>query len=478
MPQTFDLIVIGAGPVGENVADYATKRGLSVAVVERELVGGECSYWACMPSKALLRPGHALAAAKRVQGAAEAVTGTLDPAAVFARRDAFTSNWDDAGQVEWLEGAGMTLLRGHGRITGKKTVEVTAEDGTVTELVATAAVAVSTGTGALIPDVPGLADVKPWTSREATESHSVPASLAILGGGVVAAEMATAYASLGSTITVVARGGLLGGMEPFAGELVGAALTEAGVTLKLGVSPTAVRRDDSGVTLELDDGTTVTAAELLVATGRRPRTDDLGLSSVDIEDGGYLAVDDTLLVTADTNADDPWLYAVGDVNHRALLTHQGKYQGRAAGEVIAARAQGRPVDDAPWGLHVATADHQAVPQVTFTDPEVASIGLTEKAARDAGYRVRAVHYELGSVAGASLQADGYSGRAAMVVDEDREIILGVTFVGQDVQELLHSATIAVVGEVPLRRLWHAVPSYPTMSEIWLRLLETYGRPDA
>ncbi|WP_434173055.1 dihydrolipoyl dehydrogenase family protein [Clavibacter michiganensis] len=475
---SYDLIVIGAGPVGENVADRAKQGGLSVLVVESELVGGECSYWACMPSKALLRSGSALRAARAVAGSKEAVTGELDVAAVLKRRDSFTSSWDDQGQVSWLEGIGIDLARGHGRISGPRRVTVTAPDGSVTEHEAAHAVVVSTGTAALLPDIPGLAESQPWTSREATSVEVVPTSIVVIGGGVVAAEMATAFASLGSAVTLVARSGLLSGQEPFAGELVGDSLRDMGVDVRLGGSPSRVTRDGDEVTVELSDGSAVTAAEVLVATGRTPRTEDLGLDAVGLEAGAYLDVDDTMLVTGDVNAETPWLYAVGDVNHRALLTHQGKYQARAAGEVIAARATGGTVDDAPWGVHVATADHRAVPQVTFTDPEVASVGLTAKAAEEAGIRTRVVDYDLGSVAGSSLHADGYAGKTRMVVDEDRGVIVGVTFVGQDVAELLHSATIAVVGEVPLTRLWHAVPSYPTISEVWLRLLETYGRPTA
>jgi len=170
-----------------------------------------------------------------------------------------------------------------------------------------------------------------------------------------------------------------------------------------------------------------------------------------------------------------WLYAAGDVNRRALLTHQGKYQARAVGDVIVARAKGEKVDDGSWGRHVATADARAVPQVVFTDPEVASVGLTAAAAAAAGLRTRVVDYDLGGVAGAALHAEGYQGQARMVVDEDRRVIVGLTLVGPDVAELIHAATIAIVGEVPLDRLWHAVPAYPTVSEIWLRLLETYGR---
>jgi len=472
--REYDLIVIGAGPVGENVADRAVQAGLSAVIVESELVGGECSYWACMPSKALLRSGAALRAARDVDGAKQAVTGDLDIAAVLRRRDTMTSDWNDAGQVEWLQGAGIDLVRGHGRLTGEKTVRVTADDGTTTDLVARHAVAVCTGSAALLPDIPGLAGISPWTSREATAVQSIPASLAILGGGVVGAEMATAFASLGAEVTLIARSGLLGGTEPFAGELVAASLRERGVTVKTGTDATAARRDDDGrAVLELSDGTTITADEVLVATGRVPRSSDLGLETVGLTAGEWITVDDTLRVPG-----SDWLYAVGDVNHRALLTHQGKYQARAAGDVIAARAKGDEVDDAPWGAHVATADHDAVPQVTFTDPEVASVGLTAAAAEERGLNAKVLDYDLAHVAGSSEQSDAYVGQARAVVDLDRGVLVGATFVGPDIAELLHSATIAIVGEVPVKRLWHAVPSYPTVSEVWLRLLETLGRDSA
>jgi pyruvate/2-oxoglutarate dehydrogenase complex dihydrolipoamide dehydrogenase (E3) component len=464
---TYDLIVIGAGAVGENVADYATRSGLEVALVEAELVGGECSYWACMPSKALLRSTSVIRAAQSVGGAAQAVTGDVDVAAVLRRRDSFTSGWDDSGQADWVEGAGIALLRGHATITGVKEVTV---DGTVHT--ARHAVVAATGSTALLPDVPGLAEARPWTSREATSAQTVPQSLVIVGGGVVALEMATAYQGLGSTVTVIARSGLLGGQEPFAGELVGKSLTGRGVDVRLGASPASVlRTEHDTVEVTLDDGSVVIADEILVATGRVPRTSDLGLENVGIEPGDWLQVDDTLLVHG-----TDWLYGVGDVNHRALLTHQGKYQARAAGEVIAARALGRELETGPWGAHVATADDAAVPQVTFTDPEVASVGLTADAAEKRGMDVKVVDYDLAGVAGSALHSDDYEGHARIVVDESRKVIVGATFVGPDVAELLQAATIAVVGEVPIDRLWHAVPAYPTVSEIWLRLLDTYGRP--
>jgi len=472
MTDEYDLIVLGGGPVGENVADRAVQGGLTAVIVEAELVGGECSYWACMPSKALLRSPQALRAARQVGGAAEAITGDLDVRAVLDRRDSFTSHRQDDGQVAWLESAGIDLVRGHGRLSGERKVAVTLPDGRVRTLTARHAVAISTGSDAAIPPIPGLHEANPWTSREATSAEEIPASLVVIGGGVVAVEMATAYASLGAEVTVLARSGLLGSVEPFAGELVAEGLRGLGVDVRTGVVTKSVSRDADGVTVTTDSGD-VRAAEILVATGRVPRSGDIGLETVGLAAGRYIRTDDTLQVPG-----VDWLYAVGDVNGRVLLTHQGKYQARGAGDVIAARAKGEPVDDDRWGRHVATADHAAVPQVVFGEPEIAAVGLTEAAAREAGHRVRAVEVEFSSVAGASLHADGYRGRAHMVVDEERQVLLGVTMVGSDVAELVHAATIAVVGEVPLARLWHAVPSYPTMSEVWLRLLEAYGRQSA
>ncbi|MFU8945716.1 dihydrolipoyl dehydrogenase family protein [Mycetocola zhadangensis] len=466
----YDLIVLGAGPVGENVADYATKAGLKCVIVENELVGGDCSFWACIPSKALLRPPSARDAAQRVGGAREAVTGPLDVSAVLARRDYFVSDWDDSSSLPWLEGAGIDLVRGRGRLAGVRRVEVTTGNGEVVVLEARHAVAVCTGSDALIPNIPGLADVDPWTSRDATSVKDVPASLAIIGGGVVAAEMATAFVALGSEVTVIARSGLLSGLEEFAGDAVTKRLRSDGATVMHG-SPVNVSRSGTGdVVIELDSGETVPASQVLVATGRTPRTKDLGLDSVGLTDGDWLSVDDSLRVQG---VEGGWLYAAGDVNHRVLLTHQGKYQGRAAGTVIAARATAPETEAEPWGDLAASADSERVPSVIFSEPQVATVGLTAAAATQAGYRTRVVDYDLGAVSGAGLHADDYEGHARMVVDEDRGVALGVTFVGADVAELLHAATIAVVGEVPLSRLWHAVPAFPTMSEIWLRLLETY-----
>ncbi|KIF03409.1 pyridine nucleotide-disulfide oxidoreductase [Streptomyces sp. RSD-27] len=474
-PVEYDVVVLGGGPAGENIVDRTRAAGLSTALVESELVGGECSYWACIPSKALLRPALARADARRVPGLAAAASGPLDAEAVFAHRDYWTGDWKDGGQVDWLDSIGAHLYRGHGRLYGIRKVAVTSPEGVHHVLSARHAVVVATGTRPVVPDLPGLHGAGAWTSREATSARHVPSRLLIVGGSVVACEMATAWQALGAQVTVLVRGsGLLPRMEPFAGELVAEALTAAGAVVRTGVAVEAVVRDGptGPVTVVLEGGELLEGDELLMATGRAPRTEDIGLDTVGLTPGDWIGVDESCRVEG-----HDWLYAVGDVNHRALLTHQGKYQARIAGAAIAARAargNGAPAPDTgPWSPYAATADSGAVPQAVFTDPEAASVGLTLAEAERSGRRVRAVDHDLGKVSGAGLYADGYRGRARMVVDLDREVLLGATFVGPGAAELLHAATIAVVGEVPVGRLWHAVPAFPTISEVWLRLLEAY-----
>ncbi|ASU77999.1 pyridine nucleotide-disulfide oxidoreductase [Actinopolyspora erythraea] len=467
----YDVVVLGAGPAGENVAGRAASGGLSVALVERERVGGECSFWACVPSKALLRSGHAVAAARRVAGAAQAVTGEPDVTGTLRRRDSFVDEWDDRRQVDWVHEAGVALFRGSGWVAGSREVMVRDVHGTTLSLRAARAVVLATGSVPSQPDVPGLDEVDFWDSRAATSAERAPGSLAVLGAGVVGVELAQAWARLGTEVRVVESGPRpLPTMADFAGELVGAALRADGVRLYPDSVVESVSRTPEEVTLRLSDGTDVSAEHLLVATGRRAATGHLGLESVGLHEDGAVEVNEHGEVRGVSGG---WLYAVGDVTGQAQLTHQAKYAARVVADVVVARATGRHVTTEAFSRYMTSANRCAVPAVVFTDPEVAQVGYDPARAERAGHQVRTVELDIDSV-GALLRADGYRGRARFVVDERNEVLLGAVFVGQDVAELLQAATIAIVGEVPLRRLWHAVPVFPTVGEIWLRLLEAYG----
>ena len=466
-----DVVVIGGGAAGENAAGRVVQAGLQAILVESALVGGECSYWACMPSKALLRPGTVLAEARAVDGVRQAVTGGLDARAVLDRRNSFTSDWDDAGQVEWVRETGIGLVRGRARLTGERSLQVSDDNGTRATIRARHAVVLATGSLPVRPPLEGLDQVSFWGTADATSSQEVPPRLLVVGGGVAGTELAQAYARLGSEVSMVVRHDLLDAFPRPAAELVEEALRADGITIHTGTTAERVFQDESGsIVLALPDGEMLHGDRLLIATGRRPALHGLGLEELGL-DPDSLVSDDSGLVAGSGN----WLYAVGDAAGKVLLTHQGKYEARATGAAIAARAKGEIGFGAPpdWSRFASTADYFAVPQVVFTDPEIAMTGLSPEQAKERGIRVSETSLPI-SVAGSSLYADGYTGWAQMVVDEDRGVPVGFTFAGPGVAELLHAATIAVTGQVPLDRLWHAVPAYPTISEVWLRLLEKYG----
>ncbi|WP_250006401.1 NAD(P)/FAD-dependent oxidoreductase [Actinoplanes sp. M2I2] len=451
--QSYDVVVVGAGPGGEVAAGKLAQAGLSVAIVEGDKVGGECSFYACIPSKALLRPGELLEEARHVPGAAEAVTGGLDVGAVLRRRDELIGHLDDAGQVPWLTDRGVTLVRGWGRLVGERQVAVGDE-----VLEARQAVILAGGTRAALPDIEGIEQVQPWTNREATTAQEIPASLIVIGGGVVGAEMTQAYVSLGSQVTLVLGRGLLPREEDFVGLQVAERLAAQGVDIRTGHRPTAVRRDAAGVTVTLGDGSTVTADQLLVATGRTPQSVDLGLEAVGVKTEGFVEVDAHMRVPG-----QDWLYVIGDLNGRALYTHMAKYQAAiAAGEIL-----GKPM------VAEHLADGPGSPRVIFTSPQVVAVGHTTTSAAEAGLAVRVVDIGTEANAGGSYSGGGV-GTARFLVDEQRGVLVGVTITGTAVAEFLQAATIAIVGEVPISRLRHAIPSFPTRSELWLYLFNELG----
>lgn len=460
-----DVVVLGAGPAGEVAAGRLAEAGLDVVLVEPRLVGGECSFFGCMPSKALLRPAELLAETQRVPGVRELVHGTIDPQIVLDRRDEVIHELDDSAQLPWLEDRDIRLIRGHGRLAGERTVEIFDGDGDdargTDRIVARRAVIVATGTRPSLPPIPGSTRSAAGPTARARPRSRSPNGCSCSAPARSAASFAQAWSSLGSRVVLLETAPrILAKEEAYAAEQVTERMRAAGIDVRTGITVTRADRRGRTVVVTLEGGESLEADELLVAAGRTPNTDGLTVERAGfaLGDHGFLAADQSLRVDG-----SEWLYALGDVNGRALLTHQGKRQARVASDRI--------LGDESAALAETEPDGVRSPRVTFTEPQVAAVGYTLEAALAAGIDAQAIDVPSDGNAGASFIGKGAGGTTRFVLDRAAEVLVGVTFVGAGVAEQLHAATIAVAARVPLDLLDQAVPTFPTRSEIWLRLAE-------
>ncbi|MGX6449086.1 dihydrolipoyl dehydrogenase family protein [Patulibacter sp. S7RM1-6] len=432
----FDVVVLGSGPGGRAVAPALAEAGRRVAIVEAELVGGECPFWACIPSKTLLRPSQLRTQARHVPGVA---VPEEDWPAIRDYRDYMNSGLDDGAKAEWIQGTGVTLVRGTATVPEAGRVVVGDRELTCDHVV------IATGTSAAVPDYPGLDRAEVWTNREVTALAAVPASCVVVGGGAVALECAQYLADLGARVTVLQRSErVLRREDPQVSELAARVLREQGVDLRTGTEVASVRHHEGGVAVTTDAGDVLDVERLVVATGRTPRTEGLTPEGVRTEKGA-IVVDET-----GRAADGIW--AIGDVTGVAQFTHVASYQGR----VVVDRILGGE----------AVADLRAVPRVVFTEPEIAGVGLTAAEAEARGLRVRTAHVDLSATDRTETYGTDLFGGAGLVLDADRDVLVGAWAVGPDAGEWIHTPALAIKAEVPLPVLRDFVPQFPTFNELW------------